>query len=304
METGIASCPRTASTLRSSTSMRRSVMPSVVRRTHGLEIGPTPLASLVPWTGWSERCRSSTGSRPPRQPTASTGWRRRQRRESPTSAYCGGSIMAIELPGDFDEFLRSLNDHRADYLLIGGIAVALHGYPRATQHLDVWIDRRRANAERVVAALRAFGFDVPELTAELFLDPDRIVRMGVSPLRIFLTRQPSSPPPLQVSPMIRDINCHPCPAIRPVRYPPCQVTLQCDPQTARPTRSPTTRGGSNDPQRDRRRTTRRLRPRRRRPRPAPSARRCARRGPRRAGGSSVTRSRRTAAGSRPAGGGR
>ena len=92
--------------------------------------------------------------------------------------------MAIELPGDFDEFLRSLNDHRVDYLLIGGIAVALHGYPRATQDLDVWIDRRRANAERVVAALRAFGFDVPELTAELFLDPDRIVRMGVSPLRI------------------------------------------------------------------------------------------------------------------------
>jgi len=55
--------------------------------------------------------------------------------------------MAIELPGDFDEFLRSLNDHRVDYLLIDGIAVALHGYPRATQDLDVWIDRRRANAD-------------------------------------------------------------------------------------------------------------------------------------------------------------
>jgi hypothetical protein len=90
----------------------------------------------------------------------------------------------IEFPPDFTEFLRLLNAHRVDYLLVGGFAVAFHGYPRATADMDVWVARHADNAARIVLALRAFGFDVPSLTEELFLDPDRIVRMGVAPLRI------------------------------------------------------------------------------------------------------------------------
>ncbi len=90
----------------------------------------------------------------------------------------------IEFPRDFSEFLRLLNEHRVDYLLVGGFAVAIHGYPRATADLDVWVARRRENASRVVAALRQFGSDLPELTEDLFLEPDRIVRMGRAPLRI------------------------------------------------------------------------------------------------------------------------
>ncbi|TPW12526.1 MAG: hypothetical protein FD127_2578 [Acidimicrobiaceae bacterium] len=38
----------------------------------------------------------------------------------------------IEFPSDFSEFLKLLNTHHAEYLLVGGFAVALHGYPRAT----------------------------------------------------------------------------------------------------------------------------------------------------------------------------
>ncbi len=90
----------------------------------------------------------------------------------------------IEFPSDFSEFLRLLNVHDVEYLLVGGFAVALHGYPRATADLDVWVARRADNAIRIVAALREFGFDVPSLTEDLFLGPDRIVRMGVAPLRI------------------------------------------------------------------------------------------------------------------------
>ncbi len=90
----------------------------------------------------------------------------------------------IEFPNDFSEFLRLLNRHEVDYLLIGGFAVALHGYPRATADMDVWVARNTQNAGRIVAALREFGFDIPTLTAELFLDPDHIVRMGNAPLRI------------------------------------------------------------------------------------------------------------------------
>lgn len=92
----------------------------------------------------------------------------------------------IEFPSDFSEFLRLLNEHAVEYLLVGGFAVAIHGYPRATADIDVWISRDKANANRIVAALTEFGFDVPELTSSLFVEPDTIVRMGSPPMRIEL----------------------------------------------------------------------------------------------------------------------
>jgi len=92
--------------------------------------------------------------------------------------------MDIELPHDFREFLRLLADSEVAYLLIGGYAVGFHGYPRATQDLDVWIATDPENADRMVDALRRFGFNVPELSRDLFLTKDTIVRMGVPPVRI------------------------------------------------------------------------------------------------------------------------
>jgi len=92
--------------------------------------------------------------------------------------------MEIKLPPDFKEFLKLLNDKGVEYLLIGGYAVGYHGYPRATNDIDIWIAIDEKNAERVVKALREFGFDLPELTPELFLEKNQIVRMGVPPIRI------------------------------------------------------------------------------------------------------------------------
>ena len=90
----------------------------------------------------------------------------------------------IQLPTEFKEFLRSFNDHDVEYLLIGGYAVGYHGYPRATADIDVWVACNQSNADRIVEALKTFGFDVPELTPALFLEEHRIVRMGRAPLRI------------------------------------------------------------------------------------------------------------------------
>lgn len=92
--------------------------------------------------------------------------------------------MDLGLPIDFEEFLKSLRAHKVEYLLIGGYAVAWHGYPRATADLDVWIRVSPENARRVVDALFEFGFESPELTPELFLKIPGIVRMGVPPVRI------------------------------------------------------------------------------------------------------------------------
>ena len=92
----------------------------------------------------------------------------------------------IEFPSDFIEFLRLLNANAVEYLLVGGFAVAIHGYPRATADIDVWVARHEANADRIVAALTEFGFEVPALTSALFVEPDTIVRMGNAPMRIEL----------------------------------------------------------------------------------------------------------------------
>ena len=90
----------------------------------------------------------------------------------------------IRLPPDFKEFLQLLNAHQVEYLLIGGYAVGYHGYPRATVDMDVWIGRGPATAAKMVEVLQEFGFDVPNLSAELFLKEDQIVRMGVPPVRL------------------------------------------------------------------------------------------------------------------------
>lgn len=93
-------------------------------------------------------------------------------------------MATTQLPPDFKEFLQLLNSHNARYLLIGGYAVGYHGYPRATVDMDIWIAIHPENATRVAAALRAFGFDLPELNETLFLEKDKIVRMGIPPMRL------------------------------------------------------------------------------------------------------------------------
>ena len=90
------------------------------------------------------------------------------------------------LPDDFREFLKSLNDHKIRYLIIGGYAVGLHGYPRATGDLDVWVAIDADNVKQLTQALRSFGFDLPEVKPELFSKPGAIIRMGIPPVRIEL----------------------------------------------------------------------------------------------------------------------
>ena len=98
---------------------------------------------------------------------------------------CDKLFMATtQIPPDFKEFLQLLNAKEVEYLLIGGYAIGYHGYPRATVDMNVWIAIDPVNAEKVVVALFEFGFNVPELSPELFLKEDQIIRMGVPPFRL------------------------------------------------------------------------------------------------------------------------
>jgi len=92
--------------------------------------------------------------------------------------------MEMQLPDDFKEFLKLLNSHKVEYLLIGGFAVGYYGYPRATNDIDIWVARTESNATKLVAALDEFGFGTANLKPEIFLKPGKIVRMGVPPMRV------------------------------------------------------------------------------------------------------------------------
>lgn len=56
----------------------------------------------------------------------------------------------VKPPPDFKEFLNLSNTHRVKYLVVGGYAVAAHGYPRFTGDLDIWIHTQAENAESVL----------------------------------------------------------------------------------------------------------------------------------------------------------
>jgi predicted nucleotidyltransferase len=89
-----------------------------------------------------------------------------------------------KLDPNFADFLKSLNARHVEYLVVGGYAVGYHGFVRATGDLDVFVRSSEQNAKKLVLAFKDFGFDVPELTAAVFLEPGRIVRIGVPPLRL------------------------------------------------------------------------------------------------------------------------
>jgi len=92
--------------------------------------------------------------------------------------------MAISLHPDFKDFLKLLNSHKVDYLLIGGYAVGYYGYPRATADIDIWIAINPQNAAKMVKVIDKFGFKVPELSANLFLCKNKIIRLGNAPVSI------------------------------------------------------------------------------------------------------------------------
>jgi len=58
---------------------------------------------------------------------------------------------------DFLDFLSALITVEARFLVVGAHALAVHGMPRATGDMDVWIDRSAENACRVWRALEMFG---------------------------------------------------------------------------------------------------------------------------------------------------
>jgi hypothetical protein len=87
---------------------------------------------------------------------------------------------------DFRDLFAALNVAGAEYLLVGGYALAVHAAPRFTKDLDVWVNPTRENAPRVLAALKTFGAPLGELTEADLAGQGIVFQMGLPPNRIDL----------------------------------------------------------------------------------------------------------------------
>ena len=90
----------------------------------------------------------------------------------------------LTLHNDFADFLRLLNERSVRYIVVGGYAVAYHGYPRYTGDLDVFVEASSENAARLVEVYGEFGFDRSALKPAMFIVPDNVVRIGHEPVRL------------------------------------------------------------------------------------------------------------------------
>lgn len=93
----------------------------------------------------------------------------------------------MEVHRDFKELLELFNAHGVEYLIVGGVALALHGAPRYTADMDLYVRPAEENARKALAALEAFGFGNIGIELDDFRMPGRVVQLGLPPVRIDLT---------------------------------------------------------------------------------------------------------------------
>ncbi len=93
-------------------------------------------------------------------------------------------MATTQIPKDFREFLKLLNDHGVEYLLVGAHAVNYHGYVRSSGDLDVWVAVGTENAKKLVSVLKEFGFSEKSVQEDLFLEEDKVIQIGIPPMRI------------------------------------------------------------------------------------------------------------------------
>ena len=90
----------------------------------------------------------------------------------------------MDIGQDFKEFITLLNVHKVEYIIVGGYAVAIHGFPRTTGDIDFWIKPYQENSERMMKVLKDFGFGTVDISIEDFLKKDYVVQLGFPPNRI------------------------------------------------------------------------------------------------------------------------
>ena len=90
----------------------------------------------------------------------------------------------MKLPKDLREFIELLNSHKVEYLIVGGHAVAFHGYPRYTGDIDLLVRQTQENVSRVAAAINTFGLSDSEHLNAILMQKGKILQIGRPPNRV------------------------------------------------------------------------------------------------------------------------
>lgn len=85
---------------------------------------------------------------------------------------------------DYRDMVECLVREGVDFMLVGGYAVALHGWPRTTFDIDFWIMANPENAKAVMRAITSFGAPLMGLTEADFYRPGMVFQIGTEPQRI------------------------------------------------------------------------------------------------------------------------
>ena len=85
---------------------------------------------------------------------------------------------------DFIDLLRAFAAHEVRFLVVGAYALGVHGRPRATGDLDVWVEATPDNAAKVMLALADFGAPLADVRTGDFARPGIVFQMGLPPSRI------------------------------------------------------------------------------------------------------------------------
>ena len=89
----------------------------------------------------------------------------------------------MKIHPDFNDFVGALNENEVEFVIVGAYALAFLGYPRATGDIDFWVRPNQNNGERLLDALREFGFGDLEITIEDLIS-GKIIQLGYPPVRI------------------------------------------------------------------------------------------------------------------------
>ncbi len=90
---------------------------------------------------------------------------------------------------DFEELLRLFEEHGIEYMIVGGYAVAYHGYPRFTKDIDLFFRLTSENAIRLRQALVKFGFREEDLPLDAFTTAGNVLTFGIAPARVDLLNE-------------------------------------------------------------------------------------------------------------------
>ena len=91
----------------------------------------------------------------------------------------------MRLPPEWLEFFECLRSNEVEFVIVGAYALAVHGLPRASQDIDVFVRPTTENARRIAKALGDFGYPaLSEAASEAFASPARMATLGTPPLRI------------------------------------------------------------------------------------------------------------------------